>query len=321
MNSTIIDTRIHLQKKVTIAKIITFKQEIFVNSLFLFAFVMIMLSSCSNSEGKGSIDECVAVLKEAESSEVIENHLPCGLKFGITRAEMDSLLEEQAKDPKSKVKKVGDSYHYMFEANNKQYECVIISMELIRSKPINCFAFVFDNVELRFKGKKDDIFNDFKEEYKELDFASCYVGDGERVKDKVYCWRFQNMAMVLTDFFSLSFEIYNAPIEKPTQKLDFISRFANKVSNDLKKQDAQKKKIGKVMNSPFDGSVYQVKKFLNSTLTDPNSYDGISWREVQKTNEGYSVYHKYKKKNSLGNYIIEEHVFLIKKDGSIQIAQ
>ena len=110
MNSTIIDTRIHLQKKVTIAKIITFKQEIFVNSLFLFAFVMIMLSSCSNSEGKGSIDECVAVLKEAESSEVIENHLPCGLKFGITRAEMDSLLEEQAKDPKSKVKKVGDSY-------------------------------------------------------------------------------------------------------------------------------------------------------------------------------------------------------------------
>ena len=285
------------------------------------ALVLAILSSCSNSEDKGDINQCFNVLRSAELCEQIENEIPCGLKFGMTHEEMDSCLDRLSKDPNNGIHKVGSYYHYMFKANNNKYECMILGFPFGKNVRINDYSFVFDNSELHFSGNVDELFKNMKEEYKDLDFAFCEVGDGEKVHDKVYCWGYQNLAIILTDNVSLTLHFYNAPVEKPTSTLDFISRFAKDVGNSLKQDDIQKKQIGKITNSPFDGSVHQVKKYLKTSLKDPDSYESISWGKLQKNSNGYSVYHKYRAKNSFGGFVVEEHIFNISEDGTITISQ
>ena len=141
------------------------------NKNIIIAFSFILLSSCSKSNDSGSIDECFTVLKSAESFDVVDTSLPCGLQFGMTTAEMDSCLEERAKDPQSRLKKVGNFYHYMFEANGNYYECMILGDLINNNKPIHNFSFIFDNSVLHFSGNKDELFKNMKEEFKELNFA------------------------------------------------------------------------------------------------------------------------------------------------------
>ena len=287
-------------------------------------FVLVLLiCACgdSSSDDKGDINECFTLLQTAESFENADNDLPCGLRFGMNEYEMNAHLESLTKKPQSRVTKVGNFYHYMYEVNNHQYECMILGHADNKTSPINRFSFIFNNSEVFFRGDKDALYNDFKKEYKDLVFAYCQVGDGERLKHKVYCWGFQNLALILSDAIAFSLTFYNAPLSKPSQTLDFMERFTKKVGIELKEKDAIKKRGGKIANSPFDGSVYQVKKYLKSTLKDPDSYESISWGTVQKNNDGYSVYHKYRAKNSFGGYVVEEHVFNISEDGIITISQ
>lgn len=79
------------------------------------------------------------------------------------------------------------------------------------------------------------------------------------------------------------------------------------------------KKLGgmDVQNSSFDGSVRQVEKYLKSNLKDPNSYESIDWSQVKETENGYEVRHKYRAKNSLGGYMIENHIFYIDLKGNV----
>ena len=73
-----------------------------------------------------------------------------------------------------------------------------------------------------------------------------------------------------------------------------------------------------VTNSSLDASVYQVKSWLNSNLKDPDSIEYIEWSEVQKTGTGnYKVRVKYRAKNSLGGYAVENKIFTLSSSGSI----
>lgn len=77
-----------------------------------------------------------------------------------------------------------------------------------------------------------------------------------------------------------------------------------------------------VVNSVYDGSVYQVENYLKREyLKDPQSYDGIDWSTVQKEDNNslykYSVRHKYRAKNSFGGYVIEEKIFYLDKSGNV----
>ena len=119
------------------------------NKLLIFS-ALVLLYSCSNVEDKGNINDCISILKSAESFEVDDVSLPCGLRFGMTHEEMDLCLAKQSQNPQSRLKKVGNFYHYMIEANDKQYECMILGMAFGKDKPINEYAFIFDNSELHF---------------------------------------------------------------------------------------------------------------------------------------------------------------------------
>ena len=72
-----------------------------------------------------------------------------------------------------------------------------------------------------------------------------------------------------------------------------------------------------VENSSYDNSVSQVKDYLNSNLKDPDSYESIEWGTVEKTTDGYKVWHKYRAKNSFGAKIIENTVFYLDTKGNV----
>lgn len=77
-----------------------------------------------------------------------------------------------------------------------------------------------------------------------------------------------------------------------------------------------------VVNSVYDGSVYQVENYLKREyLKDPESYEGIDWSTVQKEDNNsqykYYVRHKYRARNSFGGYVIEEKIFYLDKSGNV----
>ncbi len=70
-------------------------------------------------------------------------------------------------------------------------------------------------------------------------------------------------------------------------------------------------------NSPVDGSVYQVKAYLQNHLRDPDSYQPISWSKVRRENGANVVAHRYRSKNGFGGYVIEERTFVLDDSGTV----
>lgn len=76
-----------------------------------------------------------------------------------------------------------------------------------------------------------------------------------------------------------------------------------------------------VKNNYLDSSVHQVESYLRNYLNDPKSYEGIEWSKVNETknndNYKYWVRHKFRAKNSLGGYVIENKIFYLDKNGNV----
>ena len=73
-----------------------------------------------------------------------------------------------------------------------------------------------------------------------------------------------------------------------------------------------------VENSAWDGSVSQVKRWLEANAKDPSSLEYIEWSSVQKSAEGgFVVRVKYRGKNSFGGYTVENKVFVLNAAGSV----
>ncbi len=65
-----------------------------------------------------------------------------------------------------------------------------------------------------------------------------------------------------------------------------------------------------VSNSGWDGSVYQVERYLKRNLKDPGSFEAIEWSPVVKgADDSFTVRVKYRAKNSFGGYVIEQQIF------------
>jgi hypothetical protein len=72
-----------------------------------------------------------------------------------------------------------------------------------------------------------------------------------------------------------------------------------------------------VANSPWDGSVSQVKDWLKEHLRDPDSLEFADWSPVVKTANGYRVRVKYRAKNGFGGYEVEERFFTLDEAGNV----
>jgi hypothetical protein len=74
-----------------------------------------------------------------------------------------------------------------------------------------------------------------------------------------------------------------------------------------------------VTNSAWDGSVWQVERYLKrELLKDPDSYQSIEWSQVRKTEGGgYMVRHKFRARNSFGGYVVSSYGFVLDSNGTV----
>jgi hypothetical protein len=73
-----------------------------------------------------------------------------------------------------------------------------------------------------------------------------------------------------------------------------------------------------VYNSSYDGSVYQVERYLERNLKDPDSFEAIEWSSVVKRADGgFMVRCKYRAKNSFGGYVVENQAFILDSTGNV----
>lgn len=72
-----------------------------------------------------------------------------------------------------------------------------------------------------------------------------------------------------------------------------------------------------VENSAWDGSVSQVKRYIERNAKDPKSVDYIDWSKVSRQGSGYVVRVKYRAKNSFGGFVVEEKIFVLDADGEV----
>ena len=73
-----------------------------------------------------------------------------------------------------------------------------------------------------------------------------------------------------------------------------------------------------VTNSPWDGSVGVVERYLKaSVLKDPDSFQAVEWSRIVKGCGDYAVRLKYRARNSFGGYVVETRDFVISADGVV----
>jgi hypothetical protein len=72
-----------------------------------------------------------------------------------------------------------------------------------------------------------------------------------------------------------------------------------------------------VVNSSWDGSVKQVKRWLEENANDPRSIEYISWGSVHKEPGGYWVQCKFRAKNGFGALIIQGMEFHLDNAGNV----
>lgn len=72
-----------------------------------------------------------------------------------------------------------------------------------------------------------------------------------------------------------------------------------------------------VFNDPWDGSVWQVKRYLQRRLYDASSFEAMAWGPVTMTEKGFRVWCTYKARNVLGVLATQTKTFLLKKNGEV----
>lgn len=72
-----------------------------------------------------------------------------------------------------------------------------------------------------------------------------------------------------------------------------------------------------VANSGWDGSVWQVERYLERNLKDPDSFEAIDWFPVVEGDRGFLVRCRYRAKNSFGGFVIEDRLFQLDEAGNV----
>lgn len=76
-----------------------------------------------------------------------------------------------------------------------------------------------------------------------------------------------------------------------------------------------------VVNSAWDGSVWQAERYIKSRLKDPESFEAIEWGKVVLVPGGtYQVRCLYRAKNSFGGYVMEQLLLELDRDGNVTSA-
>ena len=296
----------------------------------LFVLISVVIASCSSKEDKAkalleeNVQKTWAILEEAKLQSEIEMSVPLGFTLGCTEAEFQKQLNKVIK--KNGVRdEEGVKYIKVNEFGKQVTEARISNFHYFsdpntETDTISEVCFVFDEFRTssteEIKSFLDFISSKFDSSWKTSEFQIDY--QSENLSDYRKYWVKNNLAVEFSypigSFVTLSF--YNIP----KYGVEF---FQKEVASDMNIHETVKKEREelddkpKIMNSSWDCSVYQVKRYLEKSLKDPDSYVGIEWGKVQQNGIEYKVYHKYRAKNSFGGYVIESHIFTLDADGNV----
>ena len=309
-------------------------------SIFIIALMTILLS-CENKQKEikqkmlDNINIAYALLDNAATQPETELNLPMGFMLNCTKTEYEKHCNAWIK------KKGGKRSNHLVYLNTNEFggidREVRMSMFPYFSDPntetdiVASITFIFDEFRKNaysnggWEVLRDSIGKKFDDSWKTVEFNLDDIDyDGTKPRynsrNKYYkYWVKGNMAVEFNyegihGYATLEFS--NIP-KKGTRSFKDNVKMVLDIHEKVKKKIEYEENLPKITNSSWDGSVWQVKKYLKEKLKDPDSYESIEWGTVIEKNDVYQVRHKYRAKNSFGGYVIEECLFTLDKEGNV----
>lgn len=271
-----------------------------------------LITGCNNPEKENQLNmdrQYEADLIAANSKDRI-SELPLNFEFGMTREEVNNNLNKLLSDSIITLKYNND-YEYNYVLKSGQTIPTEIGFGFYRDS-LYTLAFSFRESPLYPNFKIDqnliaaidnDISCKLDSTYNRISYYENWSG-GRSIFTK---WYKGNQYIFLRHTVFHDIQFVNAPVKRIVKDME-----------NQKIMDKVQQKAGvKVENSSIDGSVSQVKRYLKNNLKDPNSYESIEWSNVVETDNGYTVRHKYRAKNSMGGYVIENQIFYLDFQGNV----
>ena len=271
-----------------------------------------LITGCNNPEKENQLnkDRQYEADKIAANSKENISELPLNFEFGMTKEEVNNNLNKLLTDIIISLKYNND-YEYNYVLNSGQTIPTEIRFGFYRDS-LYALAFSFRESPL-YPGFKIDqnliaaIDKDISSKVDTTYNRISYYEKWERGRCVYTKWYKGNQYIFLRHSIFSDIQYINAPVyRKVTDEEN------NKILDKV-----QKKAGVKVENSSIDGSVSQVKRYLKNNLKDPNSYESIEWSNVVETDNGYTVRHKYRAKNSMGGYVVENQIFYLDFQGNV----
>ena len=287
------------------------------------AFILMAIGtfcSCKNNSQKdietgenlSDTDKYSEFVDKAANAPITETDLCEGFRFDMSNKQFDNKLSKYKKQDRDFVLFRLDGVIYTAILKGKYIDDKLYDLE------ISIYSIGDGDFTPLAKTDLDKLLNYFKSRYEDGG-AYLYV-NGDLMLGPTHLWRKNNIVIQVAVLYagstinSVTIEYMNYPI------VNAISKENSKVLIENIRKRAEAKVRGgniEVFNSTYDASVIQVKDYLKRTLKDPNSYEGIEWSKVKEEPNGYSVYHKYRAKNSFGGYVIEAKVFYLDFGGNV----
>ncbi len=270
------------------------------------------------------INNAWQLIDQAAKFPEVEMNAPLGFMLGATSKEFDSHCDKLIKQNGGKK-------------DNGIYIKTSVFGGVDRMVRINqSFYFSDPNTETDIIDEITFIFDEFRDDYstsnKDIKFFLSQIDsmfdntwqtadfqlelDPNKFDDYHKFWMKNNQVVEFEyDFYLPMLTFYNIP-KSGTQWIKKMVNMSLEIKEDISNNDYSQPKV-KISNSPWDGSVYQVKKYLKGNLKDPDSYEAIEWSSVVEQGSNFIVRHKYRAKNSFGGYVIDEYLFTLNSDGEI----
>ena len=286
-----------------------------------------------------SINSTYQLLEEAKSQPEAELHIPLGFVLDCKKVDYEKHCEEWIN--KNGGRKENNSIYLKTKEFGGVEREVRMSMFPYFSDPntetdiVAKIGFIFDEFRKNLDsnggwevlrdyidGKYDDSWatTDFNLADADIDEENKVGSDRHNYKNNYYkYWIRGNMAVEFHYdglFRYATLEFYNIPKYETNFFKDNVNRTL-KIREESKLERERKKKRPKIQNSAWDGSVYQVEKYLIKNLKDPSSYESIEWSSIVEKDGNYQVRHKYRATNSFGDYVIENCIFTLDKEGNV----
>lgn len=257
--------------------------------------------------------------KEDKYPTNFKENLPFGLKYHITKKQTYSILNSLNKGKIVDGDSTNLYFDYQFKKGHKNNIRVenYFENDSLYSIRINNANEDYDN-KTSIKVKNEMAIEFFKDQKINLNAYS-----KSEDSDDYYVFQMKNSLEKIILSLSGSLDNYVIMFKDGiiTKRIDTnykqISDKKQKEQLEKERQKLDGTKTIIVENSVLDGSVRQVEKYLKASLKDAKSYKGIEWSKVIETERGYSVRHKYRAKNSLGGFVIENKLFYLDFKGNV----